>query len=393
MRIDIEVLSPVHVGTGETAGPLEYLVDGDFRLVDLSHLFARNPTRAEAIGQRLAAASPSALHIMRLEELLTGEELADPALWRYRIAGDPASLHALRTASGPNREVRLAIKRSDGLAYLPGTAIKGALRTALIYAWSAGDSAWARQFLSVRPREGHASIQAILFGARRDPTHDVLRAVVVGDTSGVPPGEALHLVQEQVLSANIRANGTRGPRPDEYKRFQVYLEALRPGTTLSLRGQISRSILVDERAARVLGWVERQRDLTIPGLCAAMNRMASDVCRWELDYLSKITGADCRGVTAFYRDLQARVEAAQAEMAYLCVGRGAGWHKMTAGMRLVAALQPSEFRAFRQQHNLAAWDRRDRLDFIFPKTRKCVTEGFRAIAPLGWIRMRWVEAP
>jgi CRISPR-associated protein Csm5 len=400
MWLEIEVLTPVHVGTGELLSPLEYTVNGQqVRIADLGRLFRRNPVRAEVIGQRLAATGPAALRAMTLETLLTGRELADEGLWRYRVTGSDATLAALAGARGKEHELRQACKTPDGRAYLPGTAIKGALRTALIFAWSAATPEWARQFLERELKAGAANgtVQRVLYGARQDPNHDLLRVLAVGDTGGVPPSEILQLAQERVLSAKIRADRTRGGDGDEYKSFLVFLECLKPGETLTASVRILGNLL-DARNTQVLGWNARQRALTPQVLCDAANRMSAEICNWELEYFNRVQGKDCSGVIHFYRDLQARLEAAPANVAYLCLGRGAGWHKLTPGILIARHLSLPEYTDFRKKYGLAAIEderlrrnenlrRFDRRDFLFPKSRKVIAEGDQAVLPLGWVRL------
>jgi CRISPR-associated protein Csm5 len=135
MWLEIEALTPVHVGTGELLGPLEYAILGSkVGVADLGRLFRRDPGRAEAIGQQLAGTSPSALHSLSMERLLTPQERADEALWRYGLSASEATLAELAKTRSVEHELRPAMKTPDGRAYLPGTAIKGAIRTALIFA-------------------------------------------------------------------------------------------------------------------------------------------------------------------------------------------------------------------------------------------------------------------
>jgi hypothetical protein len=92
-------------------------------------------------------------------------------------------------------------------------------------------------------------------------------------------------------------------------------------------------------------------------------------------------------VTEFYRTLLAKVQAASPGMAYLSVGRGAGWHKLTPGILVARHLSQADFAEFRRVYRLAASGNFDRLSFVFPKSRKVVVEGERAAAPLGWVQL------
>jgi len=404
MWLEIEALTPVDIGTGDLLGPLEYAISGSrVGVADLGRLFRRDPARAEAIGQQLAGTSPAALRSLSLERLLTPKELADEAIWRYRLSGSEETLAALARARTQEHELRLAMKTPDGRAYLPGTAIKGALRTALIFAWSAASPDWARGLLNLRDhRAANSQAQSVFYSpGQRDPNHDVLRALMIGDTDGASPAEALQIVQERVLSAKIRADRSRGEGSDGYKQFLVFLEGLAPGTKLAASVRIL-SDLLDVRRSEVLGWTPAQRALNAQALCDAANRMTAEVCQWELEYFGLVQGHDCTAVVEFYRRLLAKTQAAPPGTAYLSVGRGAGWHKLTPGILVARHLSQSEFVEFRKRYGLAAVEdfrlqrdprlaRFDRRDFVFPKSRKVVAEAERAVAPLGWVQLAFRE--
>jgi CRISPR-associated protein Csm5 len=388
MWLEIETLTPVHLGTGDVLGPLDYaLREATVGVADLGRLFRRDPARAEAIGQQLAGASPSALRNLGLERLLTPKELADETLWRYGLPASDATLAELGKARSMEHELRPATKTPDGRAYLPGTAIKGALRTALIFAWSAASPEWARRLLRQgKPAEANREVQSVLYGARPDPNHDLLRALMIGDTDAAPPAETLRVVHERVLSSRIRADRSRAAGPDTYKPFLVFLEALAPGTTWAASIRLL-SDLLDVRRSGELGWSTAQRALNPQTLCGAANRMTAEICQWELEYFGLVQGRDCAAVTEFYRTLLAKAQTAAQGTAYLSIGRGAGWHKLTPGILVARHLSPAEVAEFRKAYHLAATDRFDRLSFVFPKSRKVVAEGERAVAPLGWVQL------
>ena len=388
MWLEIEALTPVHVGTGDLLGPLDYALRGaTVGVADLGRLFRRDPARAEAIGQQLASTSPYALRSLSLERLLTSKEIADETLWRYGLPASEATLAELGKARTVEHELRPATKTPDGRAYIPGTAIKGALRTALIFAWSAASPEWARRIMrQERPADANREVQRVLYGARPDPNHDLLRTLMIGDTNAAPPAEALRVVHERVLSARIRADRSREDGSDTYKPFLVFLEALAPGTTWATSVRIL-SDLLDVRRSEVLGWTTGQRGLNTQALCDAANRMTVEICQRELEYFGLVQGRDCVAVTEFYRTLLAKVEAAAQGTAYLSIGRGAGWHKLTPGILVARYLLPAEFTEFRKTYRLAAAGSFDRLSFVFPKSRKVVVEGDRAVAPLGWVQL------
>ncbi|MCZ2153001.1 MAG: type III-A CRISPR-associated RAMP protein Csm5 [Bryobacterales bacterium] len=127
-------LSPVHVGTGVTIAPEEYIQDGDYLIrVNLSSVLS----------------SLSSADRTRLEEALDRGDLKaarsmiqararDGRYHRYRIQIGGSSRNELSNLfHDPERprtgEIHLLPRNPyNGLPYLPGSSIKGAMRTALV---------------------------------------------------------------------------------------------------------------------------------------------------------------------------------------------------------------------------------------------------------------------
>ena len=121
--LDIEVLSPLHVGSGrKLIKGFDFAVSGGmtYRLNEDAILADRWPD--DPALQRKFLGQP-------LSELLeSGDFRAPPEYFRYTLRGEPAM-----------REILECIRTPSGEPYLPGSSLKGALRTALLRA--ASDSA------------------------------------------------------------------------------------------------------------------------------------------------------------------------------------------------------------------------------------------------------------
>ena len=123
-------LTPIHIGDGSVLAPEEFLLNGQ-------ELLRFNPRRVLAdMGAGERRRFQSELDGGRLKEAQAVlRRAADPERHVVeRIALGPASLQALRQAlddPGRRGEVRPLI-RTAGRPYIPGTSIKGALRTALL---------------------------------------------------------------------------------------------------------------------------------------------------------------------------------------------------------------------------------------------------------------------
>ena len=397
MRYRCEVLTPLHVGTGQTLIPMEYLADGWFAVVNQEALFRVAPGEAENLTRQLVALSPEAIQRLSLNQVLPAPLRERQDLYRYQCALSAYVKAQLNRARERGQaEVRVITKTPDDRAYLPGTSLKGALRTALAYAWARGDAQALAALKRAPTREKWRAVEGLLRGGTgTDVTRDVLRALEVGDSAAMPADECLAVAHEAVLSAAVRRGASvRGDAHAAWKGFPTFIETIKPGVVLEGRIVLRDRLLAPPVSER-MEWTPRQQALSLGEILDAVNLLATDVIAWEERYLGRVTGVDLDPVRRFYERLSERVRTAGGNEAYLCLGRGAGWHKSTVGLLLEEA-QDFDFARFRREGGTA--ERRgpgfDRTDFEFPKTRKLTMEGGgRPFAPLGWVRVVLPDLP
>jgi CRISPR-associated protein Csm5 len=189
-QLDIEVLTPLHVGSGTKL--LEgfdfarhngrvYRLDVDRILTD------RWPDDAQQ--QELLMSQPPAA-------LLTSKDFQSaPAYFIYSLAGEPAL-----------REIIECIRDAQGRAYLPGSSLKGALRTSLLRALIEREKAaidesdvnWRHDDQRVDQAAKVADDRIEKKWLGNGPNDDLLRAVQISDTAPVPSA-ALKLQRVQMV--------------------------------------------------------------------------------------------------------------------------------------------------------------------------------------------------
>lgn len=416
----LTTLAPLHIGTGEVMTPLEYVIGDDLIVPELDRVFAKYPAAAEKFARQLTAQSAERLARTGLDQLIDSQAVNDPDVCRYKVAPfifkESAfdSLNALeaRIEAG-QANVKLAIKTPDNRAYIPGSSLKGAFKTAWLYqqcqrtpnmvdqlaekAWQTGEQA-AEAFLSSRllhpkPQPGDERTNT---RRDKDAAYDVFRALQIGDSDGQAADAALTLVAEDVLSAPVKARNDAVPQPGEvkagFKNYPIFLEAIDEQLSFTGRILFAQGLLNDQPAKRTLGWNETQSGLTLEKLCGAVNQFAADVCQWEIEFFERLAeGAkdcDCEDVLSFYDKLKAQIAEASEQPAttacYFSLGHGSGWHKLTVGLLLEKKLGQIKFRELRE--SLYLGDRHAK--FEFPKSRKLVMCGrTRAYAPFGWAKL------
>ncbi|RMF80841.1 MAG: type III-A CRISPR-associated RAMP protein Csm5 [Nitrospirae bacterium] len=202
-------LTPIHVGTGETLDTSRYVVHGG-HLVEVSIASLTGHLTTDELEQftRLAAGSD----LKRLRDFL--RHRADPE--RDGIARMAVSKAFARTFEAKQFDPRnqllvnpMTRNHQLGRPYLPGSAIKGALRTALVSCLVETDETFTR----VPPRGDERRMQerALGFEFRRGLHEDPFRTVKVADA--LLPREAtvvsrfvnVHLDPEKKGSKGIEA--------------------------------------------------------------------------------------------------------------------------------------------------------------------------------------------
>ncbi len=365
VRIDVtvETLTPLHIGTGlKLVRDFDYVTHGGrtFRLQEdrlAEELFDRDPH----LTKQLLRTPPGQL--VRPGDLRDGSPLV-----RYVLPGEPKG-----------NEFREAIKDAHDRPYLPGSSLKGALRTVLAWrGWrevrpglkgTLGE--WEAKF-AARP------VEKVLFGP--DPNRDLLRAVRVSDSA--PVGRDALVIQV------VRVWTRRGPGAP------ISVEAVKPGVGFSLE------VSVDERlfstwGRRVDGFPLPHRDwvgeLLKLGTERATERLRREQALWE--EWGRSAGGPPSPYHALLQDLIARKKKAGPRGFPLQLGFGTGWEGTTIGAPLKDDPDWKEvWRKFglgrvpgRRGAQTAADD--------FPSSRRVAVLDERTgqISPLGWVWVEWRE--
>jgi len=361
IEVKVELLSPLHIGTGT-----ELLLDYDlvphgghtYRVNEealLEHALVEAEAAGAAAVNQLLAGRPAA-------ELLTEADFADPhsPLFRYVMPGTPFT----KTAGA---KVQEQIKDVHDRLYLPGSSLKGALRTVLAWGIYANQKRKPDLARLGRSRSWAAQdLERNLFG--RDPNHDWLRAMHMEDSQALDPNGHLTLRTVQVYPADL----------------PIDVETVEQGTVFRA------AITVDEygfqeQMARQLGWQgKRQWIERLPKLAKSHARQRLLA---EAEYFKAKGGPT--GAMRFYDDLiHTWSELAENEL-IVQLGWGAGWESKTLGSGLLRT-DDRAFERLLDQYRMTKGRRRP--GDPFPKSRHLVLDRHaRPAEPLGWVRVRLEE--
>lgn len=419
-QYNLKTLTHVHIGTGETMIPLEYHLSADrLNVPDLDQLFADKPAMAETFTQNLARKSISELPKTRMVELIPEAFLEMPRLQRYRtkVPDDKDPFHYNFTSQAGqidkgNGEIRLATKTVNHKVYIPGSSIKGALRTAWTFNECLNNQDWLKRLVLNQMQEADPrrlagaidnEIKRQLFqgqaSSRNDACYDLFRVLQVGDSEGLSADQALCLIMVKILSTGLPAKGatqsTKKSSVDvKFKEEVILYEAI------CRQAGFSGELRIDEKLLKQaqLGWKDAQKQFSLEKLCMAANTFAAKICDWEMAYYQiakqdDVTKPQVKDVLDFYEKLKGIIIKPQNQpeghkKLYLCLGQGSGWHKMTVGMLLEELLDKPAFTTMREQLRLA--DRH--TAFEYPKSRKLhMTNAQEAKRPLGWVAIDFTE--
>ncbi len=124
-------LTPIHIGSGEQLEPFEYVMTAErmyrFTLDDFMLKLPREQQEAfvDMVGQSI----PATRNFVS-DHLKTAAEVAR---WQADISGAAETLYRTRLSRGEGHPEVRACSRTNERPYLPGSSLKGAIRTALLY--------------------------------------------------------------------------------------------------------------------------------------------------------------------------------------------------------------------------------------------------------------------
>ena len=364
IKLTLEVLTPLHVGSGEELRlNLDYIERGSIPLV-----VDRQRTLDALVSGDQA-----------LDKVITGDwNLAELVKLSGQDFGYP--LPMLSGRSETPATLREQIKDAEFRPYVPGSSIKGAIRTALLAEWLQCNPEY--DFKSKLPtinRGAKYAAQDLLkdvFGA--NPNRDILRALQVSDS---------HFKTINLKLVNIRwFNLVR--QGNQYRaRWRDMASQQNRDNWQDASGLYTETLAPDSEASFTLGWDRfLLSDLTkwgapahgaelLPADFSELRNVLNNHARRIL--VNEAAFFDQYQITAPKQQLQKLLNQMQqdSEGAYLRLAWGSGWRGMTGDW-----LDAPNLSAMRELYRLG------RQNMPFPKTRRLAVQGTPCL-PLGWVRL------
>jgi CRISPR-associated protein Csm5 len=379
--VHVSVLSPLHIGSGETVDPKWFIWNGkQVTLLDSEKLLARVVER-----QQVAQFEQFCLDARATaQDFLTAARIPVPDVVAYR----------LECPERP-REI-LSFIKTGGRPYLPGSSLKGALRSSLLRAFFLENEggvlgeATDRLQTAVNRRSklpGEGLEQLLFTGAlprdnkgrpilSKASNYDLLRTMGLGDSTRLR-AKTLQVLPVQILSAQTDP----ALKP---KDFTLYPELLTPGWGFKMTMRLELTLLLAEHGPDRLGLHDRRGwVLEFAKYCRLA---AGHILEQDLAFYSH---HHSHGLAHWCEQRLAELETMERNECILPLGWGTGYDAKTATDLFPPELFGQVLESYRNTRRLGRPSGRgDWLGpDLSPKTRR-MTLWREEEVPLGWVKLR-----
>ncbi len=391
----VTLLTPLHIGDGvEMQENLDYISgQAGLQVVNLEEML-----------EAVASVNHQAIGEMGRQNFDLPRFLRD-----YGVSLKPS--YTLPLATGATvKSLRRFLKNGLGQPYVPGSSLKGALRTALLAPLLA---AGAAQHTATSPRT-HGDLQnALKASAGPDPNHDLFRPLQVSDSAGLEAQDVLGA--EEIKFFNI-AEGDKGGWKDfssrrTVSRFDsaagIYVEALKSGAVFHVQAALD-GFLGQPAIRRGLGYSGESGFETFSALARTINSHSRSLAEREREFFK---GYGVSPAAVFLGTVIERFATLSGDSFILRLAWGSGWKGMTGDW-----IHGHELDSLRKHRNLGktgcprcqspktqgrgreplvcgscshTYRSNERWLFpTFPKTRRlALKDGFPCL-PLGWVEVK-----
>ena len=383
-KYQLETLTPVHIGTGETLNFMDgCYADGRWYHIDLDKVLKHPSTDINALTSEMAQRN------FRWQRYLQQRNM-NPTDF---------SAYSLPCQQSPEAgDIREAIKTPDNRPYIPGSTLKGALRTVLLSEFIIKDDnlfenslAYLQNLINQKARDNPRretpakKIEQDAFG--RDPNHDLLRALQVSDTETLA-SDTLEIGMAWTVTLN--ENERLVQKIDNRQEYKNFVQQIQPKQKLTFTLKID-ELLFREQEHRRLRFSDLQKNI----LQDFANACRSDTDTLMKDERSFFDYYHFTEIANLYDELIELNERLSKDAFMLQIGWGTGYHANTVTAiftdddespdDLLTDLR-NRFRLGESRSQRGDYDERE-----FPKTRRILYQGQNPIAPLGWIKISPLE--
>ncbi len=358
---EISLITPLHVGDGEALQlNLDYTASRDgLKVIDPDSVFKSlrdNPRALTEMGRQ-------------------GFDL-DRFARDYGIRTAPRYILPLHGAHAPDNLLGF-IKNAFGQPYLPGTTLKGAVRTAL---WTSLD----RSGLPDPSSNYWQFKKAVERLDGQDPHYDFMRPLLISDSHGLEPDGFLQA--EEIKFFNLQHGDKPGWKDfktrrnlDRYREANgVFVESLKPGISLHIHAGLDQFLRAGQ--IRSLWQIASCKGLDdFRALAKTVNAHSMGLCNSEREFFEQHRPETSQVVDFYIRLISQIKELEESSDGFILrMAWGSGWVGMTGNW-----LHGSDLEAVRKEKKLG----KKEVD-VFPKTRRLAMKDGVPCLPLGWVMVK-----
>lgn len=245
MKFKLQVISPLHIGSGEEINPIEYLITDRFVRIEMDALF-RDPDFSSLMEKFIESAK---------SQLYIGKLLPPSLLNRHPLYSLPISRDAKEYLKNHKTVVKSFIKTA-GRVYIPGSSLKGSILSAIL--WHFLKEAYEKNVIWERKRRDRfEKIPARRFTENvlrgRERYTDLLDFTFT--RFGIGKSRFTHWLDitdseskplEDCLEVSLAK--VKGGRRDE---LPILYETLKPGSEFEIEMKVQKARLTEEKILKI----------------------------------------------------------------------------------------------------------------------------------------------
>jgi CRISPR-associated protein Csm5 len=402
ITLTVRILSPVVIGTGEKCNTLGFVTDdGKVLVVDERKFFAelsepqrerflswieplvgnlayirqqiQRAGRNQALRQQLGRQRREAESNLSLKKFLQETlQMSQPAQWLRSVQ---ALRYEVVAVALPNRYegFTLCLKTPDHRPYIPGSELKGAIRTAVLAKMLNDDVNLLRQLAqNLRPNMTRGQMNALWQGNEwlllrrnqndRDAHNDLFRGIAISDSEPLPT-DALRIYAAKRLNMS--------------RDVTVFVEAIAPNSET----EVTLSVACPDRWLQAIGLTDKAGWLDWTKLAHALYEHSNAV----LDFIAKKFPA--REFPQVHAKAQKLKEKNKPDEPLVCLGWGQGFLSITMTEPLRQKF-PEAYETLRQAMAQAIRQYERTKQNNFPKTIWAALDANSQPSDLfGWVQL------
>ena len=375
----LEIITPVHIGSGETLNHIDgYYTKGRWYHIDLERVLAHPSADINALTSDMGRRDFRWEHHLRQRNM----DLAELSAYSLSCPQSPEEV-----------EIREAIKGVHDRPFIPGTTLKGAIRTALLgEILSVSDDIYKKSQshlndLIVKGPRGNPrreqparQIENLAFGG--DPNRDLFRVLQVSDTTSLE-SDALEI--GMAWTTTINQNNQLIQKVDRGREYKNFVQQIKAKQCLTFTLKID-DLLFREPEKKRLDFNDLQQE-TLKDIAEVCRSATDQLMQGERDFFSYYRLPEIANV---YDKLISLNNTLLEGEFLLQIGWGTGYNANTVTAFFTDDAEfPVDWMDLRERFRLGesrsrrgAYDERE-----FPKTRRLLYRGQNPLAPLGWIKI------